>query len=99
MAYSTRTAGRFTPTAAALCDKHDEAQKYLSQAQAYLTDIEARVPPSVLEQWRADQEDWLLKVVDIRNHKTLDNPFIAPKSDGTREAVGRLGSRLSRAER
>ena len=64
-----------------LCDKYEEALKYLAQAKEYLDRVELSIPPPILAQWRIDEAEWLEKVVDIRNHKTLDNPFVAP-ADG-----------------
>ncbi|KAI0711729.1 hypothetical protein C8Q76DRAFT_623155 [Earliella scabrosa] len=69
--------------------KHDDAVKYHSEAKAYLVSVEAKIPPEVLQQWKDDHAAWLEKVVDIKNHKTLDNPFVARKDDGlSRASVG-----------
>ena len=61
-----------------LVHKHEEALKYYAQAQSYLESVECSIPPAILAQWREEEGEWLRKVVDIRNHKTLDNPFVAP---------------------
>ena len=66
-------------TAQTLADKYEEAIKYRDQARKYLDSVEEGIPSEVLSRWRAEEEEWLDKVVDIKNHKTLDNPFTAPK--------------------
>ena len=62
-----------------LSDKYEEAVKYRDQARKYLDSVEEGIPGDVLSRWRAEEDEWLSKVVDIKNHKTLDNPFTAPR--------------------
>ena len=62
--------------------KLEEAEKQLQQAEAYLEGVEAKIPPEVLTQWKREHQEWLLKVTNVKNHKTLDNPFVAAKGDG-----------------
>ena len=69
-------------TARTLTDKYDEAVKYRDKAKTYLDGVEEGIPGHVLRQWKEEEAEWLTKVVDIKNHKTLDNPFTAPKESG-----------------
>ncbi|KAI0706563.1 hypothetical protein C8Q76DRAFT_630169 [Earliella scabrosa] len=72
-----------------LVDKHEEAVKYLAQAKDYLDQVEMSIPAEILEQWKQEEAEWLAKVVDIRNHKTLDNPFVAPQDAMSKAATSR----------
>ncbi|KAI0744400.1 hypothetical protein C8Q76DRAFT_604248 [Earliella scabrosa] len=62
-----------------LVHKHEEATKQWTLAQEYLNSIEEGIPLQVLCEWRREEAEWLSKVVDIKTHKTLDNPFVTPK--------------------
>ncbi|KAI0735656.1 hypothetical protein C8Q76DRAFT_611678 [Earliella scabrosa] len=64
-----------------LVHKHDDAMKYLTEAEEYLTSVEDGIPANVLRKWVEEEDIWLARVVDMRNHKTLDNPFVAPKAE------------------
>ena len=66
-----------------LVHKHDDAMKYLTEAEEYLTSVEDGIPANVLRKWVEEEDIWLARVVDMRNHKTLDNPFVAPKAEST----------------
>ena len=81
MAFSCRVTC-YLPLATVLVHKHEDALKYLREAETYLESVEKGIPPEVLAKWLAEEAEWLSKVVDIRNHKTLDNPFVSPK-DGS----------------
>ena len=65
-----------------LVAKHEDAVKHWKLAQEYLASVEEGVPLAVVQQWRREEATWLQQVVDIKNHKTLDNPYIAPKNGG-----------------
>ena len=69
-----------------LVTKHTDAEKFLGDAKGYLEKVESSIPDLILKQWIAEEAEWLSKVVDISNHKGLDNPFTSPKDDGTLSA-------------
>ena len=59
--------------------KHEEAVKQWRLATEYLGSVSEGIPLEVITKWRSEEAAWLAKVVDIKNHKTLDNPYVAPK--------------------
>ncbi|KAI0691552.1 hypothetical protein C8Q76DRAFT_771966 [Earliella scabrosa] len=80
--YSDMNARHVHSIAKELVTKHTDAEKFLGEAKTYLEKVEAGIPDSILHQWIAEEAEWLRQVVDIRNHKHLDNPFAPPKDDG-----------------
>ncbi|KAI0060783.1 hypothetical protein BV25DRAFT_1806721 [Artomyces pyxidatus] len=62
--------------------KHREALAGHEVAQDLLNKTEAQIPTEMLEDWKKEEEDWLAKVVDIKNHATLNNPYEAENVKG-----------------
>ncbi|KAI0686970.1 hypothetical protein C8Q76DRAFT_635860 [Earliella scabrosa] len=77
-----------------LVTKHTDAERFLGDAKRYLEKVESGIPDEILKQWIAEEAEWLTKVVDISNHKGLDNPFTSPKDDVMTKcgAVAKLAS-------
>ncbi|KAI0649157.1 hypothetical protein C8Q79DRAFT_999013 [Trametes meyenii] len=46
-----------------------------AQADAYLATAEATIDPVYLKQWKKEEAEWKNKVVDIKQHDNLDNPY------------------------
>ncbi|KAI0349199.1 hypothetical protein OH77DRAFT_121712 [Trametes cingulata] len=59
----------------ALMDKLKTADEMATVASDYLANVESTVEDVKLCEWRAAEMDWKAKVVDIRQHKGLENPY------------------------
>lgn len=66
-----------------LVDKHNTAEELYEEAQTYLLELEQSIAPEKVERWRQEEAEWQRKVVDVRQHKGLDNPFEPPEETGT----------------
>ncbi|EIW51995.1 uncharacterized protein TRAVEDRAFT_136413 [Trametes versicolor FP-101664 SS1] len=62
-----------------LVDKHNTAEELFEEAQAYLSELEQSIAPEKVDRWRQEEAEWQRKVVDVRQHKGLDNPFEPPE--------------------
>ncbi|KAI0648456.1 hypothetical protein C8Q79DRAFT_905667 [Trametes meyenii] len=60
-----------------LADKLLKAEKKLVSTTRYLARVEKGVMETELADWKGEEAEWLSKVVDIANHKELDNPYSA----------------------
>lgn len=58
-----------------------------TRAQKQLRELERQVIDAYKEEtmdaWRQREHDWLKAVVDIKTHKTLDNPYAIASEQGT----------------
>ncbi len=48
-------------------------------ATSYLDTVESSIEPAELAQWKQAEMQWKEKVVDIAQHKDLDNPYEPPR--------------------
>lgn len=58
--------------------KYTEAVRQEESAKKSLVDLETDVEesfPGCLSQWRASEEEWKSKVVDMKEHRNLPNPY------------------------
>ncbi|KAI0644780.1 hypothetical protein C8Q79DRAFT_912372 [Trametes meyenii] len=60
-----------------LAMKLAKAEKRLASTTKYLAKVEKGVTDAELVAWKAEELEWLNKVVDIANHKELWNPYNA----------------------
>lgn len=67
-----------------LVDKHNTAEALFEEAQDYLSELEESIAPEKVARWRQEEAEWQRKVVDVRQHKGLDNPFEPPEQTGTK---------------
>ena len=63
-------------TARTLHKKYREAKTQVRRSRRFLQEFERSIDPATLAQWETEEAAWLAKVVDIKNHKDLDNPFV-----------------------
>ncbi|KAI0715493.1 hypothetical protein C8T65DRAFT_738584 [Cerioporus squamosus] len=75
----------------ALHEKYQEANRQYCRSCMFLDKSEKSIEPTTLDQWKAEEAVWLAKVVDIKMHNDLDNPFVpdVDESNGDDEAVAR----------
>ena len=67
-----------------LVDKHDVAEKRFEDAQAYFDSIETSInDPVMVAAWRKEHDEWEAKVVDVKNHRDMVNPFEIASDAGT----------------
>ncbi|TFK87312.1 hypothetical protein K466DRAFT_491107 [Polyporus arcularius HHB13444] len=59
-----------------LAKKYREAKKQLRTSSRFLTKFEKSIDSVTLATWKKEEAEWLAKVVNIKNHKDLDNPFV-----------------------
>ena len=48
----------------------------MRRSRRFLQEFERSIDPATLAQWEVEEAEWLTKVVDIKNHKDLDDPFV-----------------------
>lgn len=60
------------------------ADEMATAASTYLDTVESSIDPPELAQWKQAERQWKGKVVDIAQHKDLDNPYEPPKDAGKR---------------
>lgn len=77
-----RTRADVVRTGRSLCARLKDATKLLSDMTEALTKVEEKIPIELLNVWRADEAEWMAKVVDISNHGELDNPYSPPADAG-----------------
>ncbi|KAI0643312.1 hypothetical protein C8Q79DRAFT_915187, partial [Trametes meyenii] len=71
--------------------KLQETEVQLAQTSLSLEKLEQNISPALLAEWRAEEAEWLRKVVDIDNHKQLDNPYSLSAGAGlSEEAIATL---------
>lgn len=68
--------------------------KNRDEARTYLEGVEQDIPEDLLTTWKEEEADWMKKVVDIKNHKTMSNPYVASGDDGRLLCSGRPGGTL-----
>ena len=61
--------------------RYAEELKYVKTLEDGDDDDEEGIPPEVLREWKDRLSAWSKLVVNIENHKELDNPF-EPDVDG-----------------
>ncbi|KAI9068138.1 hypothetical protein FKP32DRAFT_1609054 [Trametes sanguinea] len=76
--YSDINVRRVHSIATTLSAAYKDAQKHLDESAESLQKLEATIPAAKLAEWKKEEAKWLELVVDIANHKTLDNPFSPP---------------------
>ena len=65
-----------------LVQKHKVATKSKSEADDALAALEEEIDQDVLTEWKKQEAAWLASVVDMAQHKDLDNPYQPPKRPG-----------------
>ena len=60
--------------------KYDQARTEYVRAKDALLRLETQIEPGTLAQWKVEEQNWLEKVVDMKQHDTLDNPY-EPRND------------------
>ncbi|KAI0668291.1 hypothetical protein C8Q78DRAFT_1071556 [Trametes maxima] len=71
--------------------KLQETEVQLAVSAGSLAKLENSVAPALLDKWRAEEAEWLRKVVDINMHKELDNPYSLSTGAGlSEEAIATL---------
>lgn len=73
-----------------LVEKHNTAEELFEEAQTYLSELEQSIAPEKVDRWRQEEAEWQRKVVDVRQHKGLDNPFEPPEETGTKSESNRI---------
>ncbi|KAI0063770.1 hypothetical protein BV25DRAFT_1767553, partial [Artomyces pyxidatus] len=58
-----------------LARKHKEAVAGYSRTRETLDETEEEIPDNVLRDWLHEEEEFVKKVVNIKNHKKLHNPY------------------------
>ncbi|RDX45950.1 hypothetical protein OH76DRAFT_1356862, partial [Lentinus brumalis] len=58
-----------------LTRKYVRAEKQHAAAEAHLASVSAGMKPEDVEVMKAEEKAWLAAVVDMKNHKTLTNPY------------------------
>ena len=59
-----------------LTEKHRIAEKRFADADAYLTSMEQSIDDeNLVATWRKEHDEWETKVVEVKNHGHMDNPF------------------------
>ena len=66
----------------ATCKKYDEARVHLKEAERTLVTIEGQVASDMLKGWKDEERVWLVKVVDMKEHERLSNPYEPRKEAG-----------------
>ena len=69
---------------------HETAESRLAAATEYMSTIEASIKKHHavdIDAWRKEEREWQSKVVDIKNHKGLGNPYEPAQSAGTRAII------------
>ena len=56
--------------------KWQEAVKRRDEERAYIMGLEQDIDEEQIQEWRQRLDAFYIGVENIRNHKTLDNPFI-----------------------
>lgn len=69
-------------TAKMTSKKHDRARREFSKAKDSLTQLETQIETATLREWRREEQEWLAKVIDMRHHKELNNPYEPTKDKG-----------------
>ncbi|KAI0054763.1 hypothetical protein BV25DRAFT_1816572 [Artomyces pyxidatus] len=62
-----------------LVKKYHAAKSGFGRASDEVKRTESQVKPEEIAAWKVEEEDWLAKVVDIKNHKDLHNPYEVPE--------------------
>ena len=75
---------RATDSAEALLTKHKEAVTQAAAAAQVVAEIERKFDVRTVDAWKVQETDWLGKVVDIKHHRELDNPYEVRKDAGAR---------------
>ncbi|KAI0644659.1 hypothetical protein C8Q79DRAFT_1001927 [Trametes meyenii] len=71
--------------------KLQETEVQLALSTSSLENLEQTISPALLTKWRTEEAEWLRKVVDIHNHKELDNPYSLSAGAGlSEEAIATL---------
>ncbi|ETW79409.1 hypothetical protein HETIRDRAFT_322626 [Heterobasidion irregulare TC 32-1] len=60
--------------------KYDQARTEYVRAKDALQRLETQIEPGTLAQWKVEEQNWLEKVVDMKQHDTLHNPY-EPRND------------------
>ncbi|KAI0640393.1 hypothetical protein C8Q79DRAFT_921614 [Trametes meyenii] len=62
-----------------LMDKLTVAEEMHEMAREYLNSVEESLCKKDLVAWQLEEREWMQKVVDIKTHKDLENPFEPPR--------------------
>ncbi|KAI0349249.1 hypothetical protein OH77DRAFT_1415382 [Trametes cingulata] len=77
--YSDLNVRRVHNMVSTLVEKLDTALDMASLTAEYLAGVEKELDKAELAAWRKQEREWKQKVVDIKEHKTLDNPYEPPR--------------------
>ena len=70
-------------SASLLVRRLKEAREMRGALYEAMRDTETTVPKEKLNAWREEEQRWLSKVVDLKEHENLWNPYEIAKTEGT----------------
>ena len=70
-----------------LCQHLEDAEEGMALAHDYMSSLEDSINqqfgPELVNEWRAEHDEWERRVVDHTEHKDMDNPFELPDEAST----------------